>query len=267
MIHILDEVPRTATGKLQRRRIAARFVETLSVRGRRCGRDRRVRRRRARPRRRRRDPDRERSSPPRHAGARRARAEPPRRLPRRHRARRTTSTRSATPTSIFLALKAHSLPDAAPTGSAPRWRRARRSSPRRTASRGGTSVAAGRSTSWLRASTPAAGSRRRSLSSSVDRLRHLLLDGDRRAGRHPPHRGDALRARRAGRRGERALPARSRRRSGPAACKCPVETDLRDQIWLKLIGNVAFNAVSALTGATLGELGERAGDGRACCAR
>ena len=29
MIHILDEVPRTATGKLQRRRIAARFVEPL----------------------------------------------------------------------------------------------------------------------------------------------------------------------------------------------------------------------------------------------
>ena len=27
VIHILDEVPRTATGKLQRRRIAARFVE------------------------------------------------------------------------------------------------------------------------------------------------------------------------------------------------------------------------------------------------
>jgi 2-dehydropantoate 2-reductase len=38
--------------------------------------------------------------------------------------------------------------------------------------------------------------------------------------------------------------------------KCPVEPRLRDQIWLKLIGNVAFNPVSALTGATLGELGE-----------
>jgi 2-dehydropantoate 2-reductase len=36
--------------------------------------------------------------------------------------------------------------------------------------------------------------------------------------------------------------------------KCPVEERLRDQIWLKLIGNVAFNPVSALTGATLGEL-------------
>jgi 2-dehydropantoate 2-reductase len=37
--------------------------------------------------------------------------------------------------------------------------------------------------------------------------------------------------------------------------KCPVEERLRDQIWLKLIGNVAFNPVTALTRATLGELG------------
>ncbi len=37
--------------------------------------------------------------------------------------------------------------------------------------------------------------------------------------------------------------------------KCPVEENLREQIWLKLIGNVAFNSVTALTGATLGELG------------
>jgi 2-dehydropantoate 2-reductase len=39
--------------------------------------------------------------------------------------------------------------------------------------------------------------------------------------------------------------------------KCPVEERLRDQIWLKLIGNVAFNPVTALTRATLGELGSR----------
>jgi 2-dehydropantoate 2-reductase len=37
--------------------------------------------------------------------------------------------------------------------------------------------------------------------------------------------------------------------------KCPVEAQIRDQIWLKLIGNAAFNPVTALTGATLGELG------------
>ena len=30
---------------------------------------------------------------------------------------------------------------------------------------------------------------------------------------------------------------------------------LRDQIWLKLVGNVAFNPITALTGATLGQLG------------
>ena len=37
--------------------------------------------------------------------------------------------------------------------------------------------------------------------------------------------------------------------------KAPVETRLRDQIWLKLVGNVAFNPITALTRATLGELG------------
>lgn len=37
--------------------------------------------------------------------------------------------------------------------------------------------------------------------------------------------------------------------------KCPVERDLGEQIWLKLIGNVAFNSVSVLTGCTLAELG------------
>ncbi len=37
--------------------------------------------------------------------------------------------------------------------------------------------------------------------------------------------------------------------------KAPVESRLADQIWLKLVGNVAFNSVTALTRATLGELG------------
>jgi len=37
--------------------------------------------------------------------------------------------------------------------------------------------------------------------------------------------------------------------------KCPVEQEVRGQLWLKLIGNVAFNPLTALTGATLGELG------------
>jgi 2-dehydropantoate 2-reductase len=36
--------------------------------------------------------------------------------------------------------------------------------------------------------------------------------------------------------------------------KCPIEAEIRNQLWLKLIGNVAFNPLTALTGATLGEL-------------
>jgi 2-dehydropantoate 2-reductase len=37
--------------------------------------------------------------------------------------------------------------------------------------------------------------------------------------------------------------------------KAPVERRLRDQIWLKLVGNASFNPITALTRATLGELG------------
>jgi len=43
---------------------------------------------------------------------------------------------------------------------------------------------------------------------------------------------------------------------GAGGLRAPVEARLRDQIWLKLVGNVAFNPVTALTGATLGQLGE-----------
>ncbi|MEZ5099243.1 MAG: 2-dehydropantoate 2-reductase [Thermoleophilia bacterium] len=38
--------------------------------------------------------------------------------------------------------------------------------------------------------------------------------------------------------------------------KAPIEDDVRGQIWLKLLGNATFNPLSALTGATLGQLGE-----------
>jgi 2-dehydropantoate 2-reductase len=41
--------------------------------------------------------------------------------------------------------------------------------------------------------------------------------------------------------------------------KCPVEPDLRPDIWLKLLGNVAFNPVSVLTGATMGAIAEHPG--------
>src|ERR1700722_4137977 len=37
--------------------------------------------------------------------------------------------------------------------------------------------------------------------------------------------------------------------------RAPAESRLRDQIWLKLVGNVAFNPITALTGAPLGQLG------------
>jgi len=37
--------------------------------------------------------------------------------------------------------------------------------------------------------------------------------------------------------------------------KAPIDSRLRDQIWLKLVGNVAFNPVTTLTRATLGDLG------------
>jgi 2-dehydropantoate 2-reductase len=37
--------------------------------------------------------------------------------------------------------------------------------------------------------------------------------------------------------------------------KCPVARNLREHVWLKLIGNVAFNPMSAIGGATMAELG------------
>jgi 2-dehydropantoate 2-reductase len=36
--------------------------------------------------------------------------------------------------------------------------------------------------------------------------------------------------------------------------KCPVETDLRRDIWIKLMGNIAFNPISALARATIAEI-------------
>lgn len=39
-----------------------------------------------------------------------------------------------------------------------------------------------------------------------------------------------------------------------AGLKVPVRTDIRTEIWVKLLGNMTFNPVSALTRATLGEI-------------
>ena len=36
--------------------------------------------------------------------------------------------------------------------------------------------------------------------------------------------------------------------------KCPIEEDVRDEIWVKLMGNVAFNPLSALTRATMAQI-------------
>ncbi len=41
-----------------------------------------------------------------------------------------------------------------------------------------------------------------------------------------------------------------------AGFKCPVRENIRHDIWVKLMGNVAFNPISALTGATLVEMAE-----------
>jgi 2-dehydropantoate 2-reductase len=41
--------------------------------------------------------------------------------------------------------------------------------------------------------------------------------------------------------------------------KCPVVPDLRSEVWLKLLGNVAFNPVSVLTRATMGAIAEHPG--------
>jgi 2-dehydropantoate 2-reductase len=44
--------------------------------------------------------------------------------------------------------------------------------------------------------------------------------------------------------------------------KAPVEADLRNDIWIKLMGNVAFNPLSALTRATMAEMCQHAGTRR-----
>ena len=36
--------------------------------------------------------------------------------------------------------------------------------------------------------------------------------------------------------------------------RCPVTTHIREEIWVKILGNVAFNPISALTGATLSRM-------------
>lgn len=41
--------------------------------------------------------------------------------------------------------------------------------------------------------------------------------------------------------------------------KCPVESDVRNDIWIKLLGNAAFNPISALARATMVEIAQHSG--------
>src|SRR5207249_8739072 len=41
-----------------------------------------------------------------------------------------------------------------------------------------------------------------------------------------------------------------------AGFRCPVTTKIRQEIWVKLLGNVAFNPISALTRGTLVEMAQ-----------
>jgi 2-dehydropantoate 2-reductase len=63
-----------------------------------------------------------------------------------------------------------------------------------------------------------------------------------------------------GERSDRAL-ALSRLLTG-AGIKSPVQPNLRNEIWLKLWGNLSFNPVSVLTGGTLAELAGNPGTRR-----
>ena len=96
-------------------------------------------------------------------------------------------------------------------------------------------------------------SRRGHRTATGRRLRDLLLDRDRRAGRHQTHRRHALQFRR---RRPRRRAAHRTHRGGVVAggLKAPVEADIRADIWLKFLGNAAFNPISALTRATLVEM-------------
>ena len=60
-----------------------------------------------------------------------------------------------------------------------------------------------------------------------------------------------------GSRSERCVAISAAFRAG--GLKAPIDAQLRNQIWLKLVGNAALNPVSALTGATLGELARSPG--------
>jgi 2-dehydropantoate 2-reductase len=53
--------------------------------------------------------------------------------------------------------------------------------------------------------------------------------------------------------------ARLARLMNEAGLKAPIRKRIRDEVWFKLLGNVSFNPVSVLTGATLEQMGTDAG--------
>jgi 2-dehydropantoate 2-reductase len=50
-----------------------------------------------------------------------------------------------------------------------------------------------------------------------------------------------------------------------AGLKCPVATNLREHVWLKLLGNAAFNPITTITRTTMGELASS--DSATACVR
>ncbi|MFF8726446.1 2-dehydropantoate 2-reductase [Streptomyces sp. NPDC015171] len=64
---------------------------------------------------------------------------------------------------------------------------------------------------------------------------------------------------------DRSVSARCLELSGAmraGGLKCPVEPDLRNDIWLKLLGNISFNPISALARATMGQMCRHGGTRR-----
>ena len=175
-------------------------------------------------------------------------------ISRPNRRRRTTRRRSQRPTSCSRPEGLFAARAAAAHRSVARAGRASSCRPR-TASPGGSSSVSRSPCGGSRAVDPGGGSPAPSLrnaSSAASRIRRRSWS---------PRASFATSKARASRSASptvavRTLPGGRRGLRGGRA-ECPVEERIREQLWLKLIGNVAFNPVTALTGATLGELGNR----------
>ena len=101
--------------------------------------------------------------------------------------------------------------------------------------------------------------------SAGDRLRRLSGGRSGGAGRDRAHLWRPLHLGRAGWVAQRRVSKRCPRRMIAAGLKAPVRPRIRDELWVKLWGNLAFNPISALTASTLDRI---TGDDelRACAA-